>query len=443
MAAPITFQLDFKGLAEARKGLQEILTLLKEIAAVQGLLNLGAAGGRRGAGGVFPLSPAETAAAAGLGAGLGAKPYGFTKEFEKFFREAAQQGKNIAGAGSNVPPDQLGRTFQIGQMAKSYSKEIAAFLAGKGGNPFKRGFGTIGAEIGGGAAAWADKGPFGFLKKVIDKLIETFGGLIIKAFGVYEALKKLLEGIQHAAEAFQLAARQALPVGESVALMNAMKAIGISGGATERMLAQAEFNRRSQRVGISGTEAMIGAARVSGFADIQQLTNMSKEFTLAMILGKDNAREMEKASGINLINSILWNQLTSEFKTLLSQLAAALGPIITLMELWAMTLLKAINYFLEMIIWLEDHIPGLKTLMDIRPGTEHIPFGTGEGGGHSNAWGGMGFWIGGGPDQVLNEIAEHTKETARNTRKGPKGDGEWGKMDFERYMQRWALPGFP
>src|ERR1035441_2612544 len=146
-------------------------------------------------------------------------------------------------------------------------------------------------------------------------------GQIIAAFLILRKVTELLaEGIKHGAEAYQQGARHGSGVGTAFQLKSAFAAIGMGGGEENAMLAMGQFNPKAKKMTLPGGE-VIGMMRAGQFAGAQQLTNMSKEFEVAMKDAASSARQMEESAKATQRLSMQTSAIGREWHTLWTQIA--------------------------------------------------------------------------------------------------------------------------
>ena len=304
-------------------------------------------------------------------------------------------------------------------------------------------FGKIGA---GGIGGGIDKALGG-----ITSFIEPFKAAWLELFVVFELAKKALElfaeGVRHGAETYRGAAKIGEHVDEWFQVASAFKTIGLEGG--EAAILRGQFSSKGRRFGLPGQEGedvktLLGAAKASGYGDIQQLQNMSKDFEAAMKDAASSARQMELSSRTSQQLTAETSAISREWHTLLTQLSTLVGPIIGGLEIILKEILKTFNEIIEVLI------RGLNWIMQRIFGRDWIDHGDnfkktlGRQGGLNETVTGferMGF-IFGGKNGTLNE---DIKQTANNTKEsvdwlktiasaiingGPSGPGPYVPITF-------------
>lgn len=262
------------------------------------------------------------------------------------------------------------------------------------------GGGIGGSGGGGGLLGLLSGGSFSKMFPAVIALTAAFAAL-------HKVVHILTEAIKHGAEAYQMGARHGGSVGASFQLKSAFEAIGMGGGAENAMMAIGQFNTKAKKTTLSGGE-VIGAMRAGQFANVQQLTNMSKEFEAAMRDAGDNARQMASAGKASQETNSQLVGIQREWQTLLTQISTELYPIIHSIADMIKSALEAMNALLEVSIKLKQI---LHIIPAGEPGKTRIPgMGTQP---HSvvSAWEKIGFVFGGGKLDYSKEIAHNTKET--------------------------------
>lgn len=416
MAGKLSFQLEILGIEKITNGLKAITRELDNIARKSknlftggNILNVGPTGRQNI--NINTIPAGLTAAAAGAiaangfkngngngngGLPSGASGYQFSKVGMGSFPGKGLQQAAIAAGMFNPVRKFLEFNEFLNQMLAKFQKSLGGRIEAVGG--------FFGKLVGGAAGK--------HIKDFSDQLAKGklgVTGLIAVVLLLKVSFEALINAAKRGAEAFQEAARVGHSIRDTSQLRFAMQAIGISGEATSHMLLEAERNRTQRQFGVPGTNMMVAAARVSGFGNVQQLANMSKEFEIAMRASAANARQMERSSGLNLLTSMLWNGLVREFQTMLSQLAAVISPLTDGIIALIKIILKGVNALLEGIIKLYSLL-GLKgfpppTQERIGSLNNVLP--------KPNAWANIGFVMQGGKStEYLREIAKNTREAA-------------------------------
>ena len=180
-------------------------------------------------------------------------------------------------------------------------------------------------------------------------------GVAAAFIALLAATYALTKGIKAGAEAYENAAKLGKGVAQTSQLRGALAMLGINEQASEMMLLRGQMaERRGGRGGglnyNEQADAMISAARVSGFGSAQQLANMPKEFAEALKDAAANAEQMAQSAHINLELNMELASIARELKTALAQLAAACAPLIEAFLLVAKLSLAEFNRELYIVI---------------------------------------------------------------------------------------------
>lgn len=230
----------------------------------------------------------------------------------------------IGGQGFNSP---------IGPQIPNLWKQLVAKGNGGLSDLGKGGSGTgAGAVFGGG---------------LIGGLVDKFGVLKVATAtlaAAFVALEVFLKTVKDGAEAYQRGARFGQSVGSQFQLDQASKAIGVDIDTSQL---QGQFNKKSNKFDAPGTDEILGAARIGQLGNAQQLLNMAEQFKEVMSDSANSARQMQTASGATMQLSIDISAITREWKTMLTQMVAALEPVLHLFTLTIKNVFEAINGRLE------------------------------------------------------------------------------------------------
>jgi hypothetical protein len=311
----------------------------------------------------------------------------------------------------NLPPGGIRGGLQAMRMV---SGDIHSGL-GITGRVIGNGLSTgAGAAVGAfGQAGKQVAGLFGSGPKSMMGILDKFFPQIIAITIAFEVLKKavdlLINGIKKGAEMYQLAAKQATTVGKVSQLKSAFAAIGMGGAEEEAMTAMGQFNPNAKRTTMSGGQ-VIGAMRAAQFANIQQLTNMSKEFEAAMNDAASSARQMQLGAKANQEMSAGMVAISREWSTLLSQSATALQPFIQYVENTTEGFLKLANATLELYNRLQKF---LHLIPSGEPGMTRVGGMGSKGANISAAWEKIGFQFGGNASNFAKETAHNTAATVQ------------------------------
>src|ERR1035437_1989433 len=475
MSGRISWSISFDGLDAQIAKLRTLDTILNSISRKGGLLgggtrgiNIGGQGGTTFIGGVpsGTGAGASSATVAGLAAGVTAgESVGSTratklksesipielrnfvnksignkgitdKGYEKLFTRYGMEGVK---AFNQIRNERIARRKGIKEsgvptvISPDYIKRINHLQE----STILRNIKASGIGIGRNLGEMAGKGPMGasIASGLLTKLTSPLA-LVIAAFLVLHTVTKLLiEGIKHGAEAYQHAAKMGGDVGSHFALTEAFKAIGMEGIDTQAL--QGQFNPKAKKFGVPDSDMVLGAAKAGQFGNVQQLTNMSEEFKRAMERATDSAERMGKVAYTAQKITTAGSEVSVQWKTMLTQLAAAFYPLIRLIQGLSIGLVNAINTILEGINWLEKklHIqPG------VGPNFSQIGASMGKSGPSFTSWEKMGFQFGKSANDPLHNIASNTKETVRainNLTKEFKGGG--GSFGGQRAGGSWNM----
>jgi hypothetical protein len=236
-------------------------------------------------------------------------------------------------------------------------------------------------------------------------------GVLAPLYAFHKAIQFLSKGMEKLGETYQMSARVARPASENVALKAAFAAAGLGGGEYEYQTAQQQFNPRARISTLPSSGEVIAAMRPAQYGNIQQLTNMAKQFDEAMKRAEDSARQMEASSAAGqrlALNGVI---IGLKWNAMLEQLAETMSPVISLFQSLAEKLLGMVNESLE--IWNFFH----KNKVDlIKPGQERT-LGMKGSGGHGGTWEKMGFSFPNPANNVQQTIANNTGVIASAVKK--------------------------
>jgi hypothetical protein len=243
-------------------------------------------------------------------------------------------------------------------------------------------------------------------------------GLAVLALDIY-ALKKVIdlaiEGIQIGADAYQHAAKTGMSVGRYSNIANAFKSIGMD--TPDLAMLHGQFGKGDERRMNAPGDAnvVLGAARAGQMGEMQQLTNMSKEFMEAMNEGAASAQQMAGASKDAQRTSSAWAGVTREWTTLLAQLGDLMSPILRGISRVIEYIFHKLNFLFEMVLLTLKSIPGSSWLLG---GTEkNDKFSGGVSRMPKTSLESMGFVLPGAnrSDDYLAQISRNTAAIATNT----------------------------
>lgn len=254
----------------------------------------------------------------------------------------------------------------------------------------------------------------GGLGKVAAGLVSKFTPLVVASaalYGAFKLLKEVIhliaEGIKTGFEAFKNAARTGGSVSSNTQMDFAFKALGIEGLDAAQL--QAQFNRKSTQYKAPGTDEILGAAKTGQFGNAQQLSNLAEEFKAAMNDAAVNAKQIAESSKANFQVSVRMSELGREWKTLWTQIAAIVSPLLKEILDYLKLFLHMLNAKYEMYVWLGQKTgfisKGDKTFGNINgPGV--APSFT--------SWEKIGLHFGQGKntaEKAIQETAKNTKDT--------------------------------
>jgi hypothetical protein len=245
----------------------------------------------------------------------------------------------------------------------------------------------------------------GVLGKFV-KFLGPLGAVIAGFFALHKVVGLLTEGVKHGAEAFQRAARMGGKIGAHAQVEAAFKSIGLEGMDISEL--QGQFNPRAKKFNVPDSDMILGAARAGQFGNMQQLTNMAEEFKEAMAAAKVSSEQLAFSAKATQVLSTQGSIISTEWKTMLSQLAAACYPLINLFEILAHGVLSLVNTFLK-------GINDIEQLLHLQPTTldnfKQMGGSMGKSGPSFTSWEKMGFNFGQSANGPLDKIAINTRET--------------------------------
>ena len=346
MAGRISWQISLDGLDQQIVKLKTLDSLLNAISR-KGGLGGGPGGGLPGSGGVGGVPPIVPVG------GPGSSAVGTTAAATGAAIGASRGIGNLAQATASWFTTNKTYTINLGRMMNGiksffttnkqltipfYYPSLKGMMGGIGGGMKGLGGGILGDV----------KGMFGEVKLALTSWAAKLFALTGIMMALHKAIASLIQGVKEGASVFQLSARTAKPAAQHVRLKTAFAGVGLAGGELEAMTAMQQFNPRARSAGIPGTNEIISAMRVSQYANIQQLTNMAKQFEEVLGRSEDAARQMESSSAAGqrlsqngVIIGLKWNAM-------LEQLAEALSPVIARLQEYAELLLDSINTMLEL-----------------------------------------------------------------------------------------------
>jgi hypothetical protein len=406
----ITWQFNFSGLDVTINKLREIDRLLASISRHKGsvFIDSGNGTGGRISGGAAS-SAAGTAAgsaagslgsgvAAGGVAGIVAEKYSHRhpdlKPKTKYPVLTSQMISNVIGGTIKTDNTLFGTA---GTPPKLSTAPLYNLLGSKNVDKVRENFSLGGVQK-----------SLGSLASIITPLKIALAALAAVAVALHLAFKLLKEGIEAGSKAYQNAARHGESISSDSALNTALKSIGIDEEATSKMQEIAQFNRKAKDSEAGTSGQILGAARTSQFANVQQLANMMPEFEAALKDAQLSSAAIEASAKASQELYTASTAIGREWKALLVQMTALVTPVLLpLMEDFVVGL-KMINLAIMDVI---------KTLQFFHlipkgvPGTEKIS-GLGNNAPTASPWEKIGFVFGGSGSDGL---AATSKETAKNT----------------------------
>jgi len=394
MAGKISWKLEIVGLEGVIRQLKEIDRILARITSRKSGVFLGMRG-------IKSLEDLKEASARnkifGVGRGPGEKiaPPEVAKDFigpiqEKFLTESEKAKRaNFP----KIPPP----VIQPQTIAQQITSAIKSIRTGN----LPAGAGNIATAL---SAISAVSTAFIALKMMLDVVIQ----------GIKVAFDLLKKGIENGAKAFMEGAKLAGRVGKVFQLESAMSLLGINEQETSLMVQQAMFNRKSRVFAPEDAQRLIGAARVSQFGSVQQLTNMAEEFRFAMNDARDNARQMELSSRSSFLLSLEMKAVFREFNTLITQTVTALSPFLNLLFTLMKGLLDNLNSQMEIINKILEFLHLIPTG---QPGQART-MGMASIGSNITGWERIGFLFNASSrDTAMQQIAQNTRESAEYLKK--------------------------
>lgn len=208
----------------------------------------------------------------------------------------------------------------------------------------------------------------GLLNKGANSFGQKFSGFIPILAAVYGAFKLLkteidilANAIKNGAEAFTRAAKFGRAINQQFALDSAFKTIGLD--SPDLALLQGQFNKKAGKFELPDSDAVLGAARASGYGDIQQLQNLLKEFTAVLKDSKQNSQQMAESARANFIMTVNFGRAGREFTTLLAQTATLLFPVLNNFLKELVVVIHKLNNLVEHIKYIYNiEAESLKTL---------------------------------------------------------------------------------
>lgn len=237
--------------------------------------------------------------------------------------------KNLGNLGRNLGGSFISNIKNLGGKGLSSATQMLG-----GSDKFKKIFDAVGHSI-----AHQLGGREG------SRLFATFKRLGISIVAIIGSLFALKAGIEHATEAYRLAAAQGLSVNTSNSIEGAFKAIGLN---------TPNLSNITQLLG-KGNDAdvILNAARAGQFGEEgQQLLNMSKDFRDALYLSTNSMRQMAAAAQSVAIINIQTADIGRQWRTLLAQIAEALQPLIFIVLALVEIFLRLANVLLEVLNFL-------------------------------------------------------------------------------------------
>jgi len=274
---------------------------------------------------------------------------------------------------------------------------IGNILKGSGASPLSSALGSV-------------INAFGFLKTIALELFVAFEALKFVVKAVEIAIKLLVEGIKHGAEAYQRGAKFGREVGNQFAIDSAFRAIGME--TPDMLQLQGKFNPKSNKFEAPGTDEILGAARANQFGEGNQLLNMAKEFDYALKDAQGAAIQIQQSSKANQILLMDMTAVVREWNTLLSQTSSLFFQTIDDFLNDVKILFQFINFQMEKLVKWEQYfglIPTGNTNFKNQTGGSGVKFIP------STSFGKLGFVIGGnsGPDKHLADINTNTRDTVK------------------------------